>query len=315
MTVAPRLRFFWLIAIATFVATAIATTPLARAFPKHPPRATTSPARDQILQIIQQLHADVSVAFRSLDDTQELFIRADEPFPAAPAVIQLPVMMELYAQAGAGEVNLSDTVVVHNGFHSLIDDSPFDLDPKNDPDRELYRQIGKSISLRDLCERMMAHNSSLAADLLIEKLGAERIRQRIQALHVNGMDFVRGVEPEQTPAKGPNNSTTARAALELLWTLAKQQDSGDEDAKEMVGMIARAAYSYAPAAGMPSDPRKAQSLQLSKIGQEAIIVYGPHPFVVVTLARGISDAQVSAALMAQIEHALQAGLEAGLGGD
>lgn len=270
--------------------------------------AKESPARAQIQQIIQQFHADASVAFRSLDGTQELFIKAAQPFPAAPSVIQIPVMIELYAQAQSGSVNLTDTILVHNNFTSLIDGKPFHLESKTDPDRDLYLQGGKPVSLQDLCDRMVTRNSTLAADLLIEKLGADRVRQRMDMLGVEGFDLLQGVEPPNPNDKQPHNAASARVVLELLWSLAKRQEDGDDAGKEMIGLLARAALHQPPTAGMPSDPRAAQALQLLGAGQQSMIVYGPHPFVVVVLARGITNPETSAELMALIQHALAAGL-------
>jgi len=312
MSARPQSR--WLLGFALlFFAGITSTRTPPPAFAQDPP-ASVSPARDQILHLIQQAHADVSVAFRSLDGTQELFIKSHDEFPAAPSVIQIPIMMELYAQSDEGELRLSDTVTVHNGFRSLADGSPFQLDPKTDPDQDLYQQIGKPVTLRDLCEHMVAHNSSLAADLLIEKLGIDGIRQRIDALHITGMQVVRDVEPAKPNDKSPGNITSARAVLDLLYELAKRQDSGDDSAEEMVGMVARAALSQPPTAGMPSDPRNTQVAQLAGTGQQAMIIYGPHPFVVAILVRGLPSPAASAALMAQIENALAAGLAASIGG-
>jgi beta-lactamase class A len=267
-----------------------------------------SPARTQVEQLIEQTHAEVAVAFRSLDGSQELFIRADEPFPAAPATIQVPVMIELYREAEAHELRLTDTVVVHNSFHSLVDDSPYQLDPKTDPDQDLYKQLGKPVTLRDLCEHMVADNSNLAADLLIERLGPGQIRERLDALGANGVQLIRGIEPSKPLDPKPQNETSARGLLQLLWTLAKGQQANDDASKEMVGIIARAALGHPPTAGMPADPRASQSIQLMGIGQQAMIVNGPHPFVVVILSRGITNPETSAELMAQITHALAAAI-------
>lgn len=286
---------------------AVLTALLASTAPAFAQDAKESPARAQVQQIIQQFHADASVAFRSLDGTQELFIKAAQPFPAASSVVQIPVMIELFAQAQSGSVNLTDTIVVHNNFTTL-DGKPFHLDSKTDPDRDLYMQGGKPISLHDLCDHMVARNSTLAADLLIEKLGAERVRQRMDMLGVEGFDLLQGIEPPDPNDKQPHNAASARVVLELLWSLAKHQEDGDDSSKEMIGLLARAALHQPPTAGMPSDPRAAQSLQLLGAGQQSMIVYGPHPFVVVVLARGITNPETSAELMALIEHALAAGL-------
>jgi beta-lactamase class A len=271
-------------------------------------RPKESSARGQVEQLIQQTGAQVAVAFRSLDGSQDLFLHADEAFPAVPATIQVPVMIELYAEAQSGTLHLSDTVVVHNSFHSLVDGVTYQLDPKNDPDPGLYNSIGRPVTLQDLCEHMVARNSSLAADLLIEKLGVPRVRQRIEALHANGIELFRGLEPSKASDTKPENETTARAMLELLWALAKGQQANDDSSKQMMGMIARAAFEHAPTAGMPSDPRAAQSVRLAGTGQQAMIVLGPHPYVIVILVRGITNPETSAELMAQITHALAAAI-------
>jgi len=59
---------------------------------------------------------------------------------------------------------------------------------------------------------------------------------------------------------------------------------------------------------MPEDPREADSKQLAGIGENAMIVFGPHSYVVVVVVRGIADSESRAELIAQIEHALAAKL-------
>jgi beta-lactamase class A len=273
-----------------------------------------SPARVEIEQLIDAAHADASVAFRSLDGSQQLLIKADDLFPVPPAVIQLPIMIELFAEARAGDLRLTETLVVHNGFTSILDGGAYHLDPKNDPDRELYRSLGKPITLRDLCEHMVAHNSSLAAAMLIERLGVDRIRQRIQTLHADGIQLIRGLEPGKPNDPKPENTATPRGLLESLWALAMNQhesDAGELVGEEMVAMVARAALYQPPASDLPPDPRSAQSVRLAGIGENAMIVYGPHPFVVVVVLRGVTIPEARAQLLALIEHALAAGLNSG----
>ncbi len=269
-----------------------------------------SPARSQVEQLIEQARADVSVAFRSLDGKQQLFIKPDEEFPAAPAVIQLPIMIELFAEARAGELQLTDTMTVRNSFASILPGTIYHLDPKTDPDQDLYKAIGKAMTLRDLCEHMVARNSSLAADLLIEKLGAERIRQRVKVLHAEGIQLNRGIEPSDPNDTRPDNTASARGMFASLWMLAKRQEEGDAASTEMIGMMARTALSQLPTAGIPPDPRAAQSTRLAGMDENAMIVYGPHPFVVVIVIRGVMNPETRAELTAQIEHALAAGLDA-----
>ncbi len=269
-----------------------------------------SPARSQVDQLIRQAHADVSVSFRALDRSQQLFINADKEFPASHAEIKIPILMELFAEVRAGELQLTDTVTLHNGFRSILDGSDYQLDPEADPDKNLYKNLGKPMTLHDLCEHMVARNSSLAADLLIEKLGEDRIQERIKTRNANGIQLVRGIEPGKANDTRPDNSASARGIFESLWTLAKGQDQGDDASKDMIGMMARGASTHMPTAGVPQDPRSTQSQRLAGVGEDAMIVYGPRPYVVVIIVRGIPNAESRNELMALIEHALAAGLDA-----
>lgn len=266
-----------------------------------------SPARAQIEQLIRQSHADVAVAFRSLDGSQELFIRAGDRFAAAAAEIQVPVMMELYAEVQAGTLRLSETLVVHNSFRSYVGGT-YQLDPKADPDQDLYKLMGKPVSLQDLCEHMVARNSSLAADLLIEKIGIDRINTRARELHAGGVELIHAIEPRKPDDPTPENATSARGVLELLWSLAKGQDNGDDASKQMVGMMARAALQQPPTSGLPSDPRARETASLAATNDQAMIVLGPRPFVVVILVRGLTNPEAVTELEALIEHDLAAGL-------
>jgi beta-lactamase class A len=270
--------------------------------------AKESPARAQVEQLIRQTNADVSIAFRALDGSQELFIQQDEGFPATPATIQVPVMMELYAEATAGELKLSDTLVVHNRFPGASPGSSYGLQQNLDPDQELYKEIGKPITLGELCERMMARNSTLSADLLIERLGVRRIQLRIQDLHARGVLLNHPIEPGAEKDPKGDNMASARGVFEMLWHLAKGQEAGDQASTAMIGRLARGAESQLPTAGMPPDPRAALSERLAETYEDAMIVFGPRPFVVVILVRGVPNAEARSELAAQIEHALAAAL-------
>jgi beta-lactamase class A len=268
-----------------------------------------SPARAEVEKLIQTNGADVAVAFRSLDGKQQLFIQPDREFHAANTIIKIPVMIELYAEAQAGELRLSDPLPVHNGFHSIVDGSIHNLDPKDDSDPDAYKAIGNTRTLRDLCEDMITRNSDLAGNLLIEKLGFDRIHQRIHALNADGVEFRRGFEGDKANDEALDNTTSARGLMELLWAMAKGEAVSPEASQEMIGIIARSTSPEASAAGLPPDTRAARlTAESTGIHHEAMFVYGPHSFVLVMVVRGINPPDTSSVLMAQIAHALAAAI-------
>lgn len=167
-----------------------------------------SPARAQIEQFVRETGADVSVAFRSLDRTQELFIKEDVGFPATTSAIDVPIMQELYAEAAARELNLTDTTIIHNNFPGGLPAYFDELDRQTDPDSQLYQLLGKPMTLRDLCEHMVARKSNLAAALLIERLGAQRVQRRIEALNTEAARL--GQKADTGHAKNPSAEDLSR---------------------------------------------------------------------------------------------------------
>jgi beta-lactamase class A len=268
------------------------------------PEAAAAPVDEKlaadILSLIQKSGADVGVAFRTLDGKLEWFSRADDVFHAA-STMKIPVMTELFHQVREGQLKLGEPLVVKNEFHSLADASIYTLDPADDSETDLYKAVGQTRAVSQLCELMVTVSSNLATNLLVEKLGVENIRAMVHALHADGMNVLRGVEDNKAYEKGMNNTTTARGLLILLEAIAKGQAVDADSSRQMVEILARQRFNEAIPAGVPPGTRVAHKTgELTKIHHDAAIVYGPRPFVLVILVRGLAESEDSAALMADI---------------
>jgi beta-lactamase class A len=249
---------------------------------------------------IQKSGADVGVAFRTLDGGLEWFSHADDVFHAA-STMKIPVMIELFHQAREGKLKLDDPLPVKNEFHSLVDGSMYTLDPADDSEADLYKAVGQTRTLSQLCEVMITVSSNLATNLLVEKLGVDNIRATVRALHADGMSVLRGVEDKKAYEKGMNNTTTARGLLVLLEAIAKGQAVDPDSSRQMVDILARQKFNEAIPVGVPPGTRVAHKTgELTKVHHDAAIVYAPRPFVLVILVRGLSESKDSAALMAEI---------------
>jgi beta-lactamase class A len=254
----------------------------------------------EILSYIQKSGADVGVAFRTLDGKAEWFSRADDVFHAA-STMKVPVMIELFHQAKLGKLKLDDSLTVKNEFHSLADGSIYTLDPADDSEADLYKAVGQTRTLSQLCELMITVSSNFATNLLVEKVGVENIRATVHALHADGMNVLRGVEDNKAYEKGMNNTTTARGLLILLEAIARGEAVDTDSSRQMVEILTRQKFNEAIPAGLPPGTRVAHKTgELTKIHHDAAIVYGPHPFVLVILVRGMAESKDSAALMADI---------------
>jgi beta-lactamase class A len=259
------------------------------------------PLRDRVRQIVAGSGADVAVAFRTLDGRTVLLLNADTSFHAA-STMKVPVMIELFRQAAAGRLSLDEPLLVRNEFHSIVDGSVYALDVKDDSDEEVYKAVGHTMTLRELCEAMITVSSNLAANLLIERLGVENIQSTVTKLGADGMKVLRGVEDQKAFDKGLNNTTTARALMVLLERIASGRAVNAKADAEMAVILKRQReLPDAIRAGVPPDIAVGHKTgNITGILHDAAIVYGPRPYVLVVLVRGPEDDKKTAALMAAI---------------
>jgi beta-lactamase class A len=228
----------------------------------------------------------------------------DHTFHAA-STMKIPVMIELFHQVRQGKMKLDDKLAIKNEFHSLADGSIFTLDPADDSEADLYKAVGQTRTLGQLCELMITVSSNFATNLLIEKLGVENIRATVHLLHADGMLVLRGVEDNKAFAKGLNNTTTAHGLAALLEPIAQGQAVDEESSRHMVEILERQKFNEGIPAGVTAGTRVAHKTgELTKIHHDAAIVYAARPFVLVILVREMADFKESSALMADITRQL-----------
>jgi beta-lactamase class A len=270
------------------------------------------PAADGLKSRIQKLidasGAEVAVAMRTLDGRDELMIDPDKTFHAA-STMKVPIMIELFRQAEAGTLRLDEQLPIKNEFHSIVDGSVYQLSVGDDSDAVVYAQAGKTMSLRELCEAMITVSSNFAANLLIERVGAGNVRATVSRLGAGGMVVLRGVEDQKAFDKGMNNETTARALAILMQKIGQGQAVSRAADAEMAAILERQKFHDAIPAGLPEGTVVAHKTgNITKIHHDAAIVYGPRPYVLVVLVRGIEDQKVSGALIASISREIWNGI-------
>jgi len=256
----------------------------------------------RVQKLIDASGADTAVVLETLDGKDLLAIDPDESFHAA-STMKVPVMIELFRQAEAGTLSLDEPLTVKNEFHSIVDGSVYQLSVGDDSDAEVYKAVGKTMTLRQLCDAMITVSSNFAANLLIERLGAKNIQATTDRLGATGMHVLRGVEDQKAFDSGMNNTTTARALAVLLRMVATGRAVSPKADAEMVAILKRQHFRDAIPAGLPDGTVVAHKTgNITKIHHDAAIVYGAQPYVLVVLVRGIADEKASAALIAAISR-------------
>src|SRR5262249_36240504 len=152
--------------------------------PMSPRRAKgqLSALKPEIEKLVAASGAElVGLAVYDTETKQTLLINERASLHAA-STMKLPVMMEIFRQAGRKKLGLNDRVEIKNKFYSIIDGSEYRLNKGDDSDQELYNRIGQSMPVIDMVDRMITWSSNLATNLLIERVKAENVNALMREL-------------------------------------------------------------------------------------------------------------------------------------
>ena len=136
---------------------------------------------------------DGSVAYLVVDATsgQRFARRADEPFPTASA-IKIGILYELFVQVDAGREVLDDP-------------QPLPAASRAGGSGILNRLRSPVLSLRDHALLMILLSDNTSTNVLIDRLGADAITARMQALGARGYRLRRRMLDTAAAARGDEN--------------------------------------------------------------------------------------------------------------
>ena len=248
----------------------------------------------------------VAVAYLDLATGETLLRNARASLHAA-STMKVPVMVALFAAAARGELRMDEPVAIRNEFASLADGSPYQLDPKDDSDPELYAAIGQTRPLEELVGRMIDKSSNLATNLLLAKVGAARVTAAMRALDAYDVQVLRGVEDGKAYAAGVNNTVTAYDLMLILRALAEGRAVSPAASARMVQVLAGQELNEKIPAGLPPGVRVAHKTgDITGIHHDAAIVYPPggSPYILVVLTAGFQEESEANDAIAAVSRAV-----------
>jgi beta-lactamase class A len=264
-------------------------------------------SQDSVLERIQariagEPGAQVGLAYIDLASGDTLFVNADTSFHAA-STMKVPVMIELFRRANTGSFRMDQGLLLVNQFASLVDGSPYTLDPGSDSDSTLYHRIGERVRVDTLLRLMITRSSNFATNTLITLVGAEEVTRTMRSLGARRIQVLRGVEDGKAFEKGLNNTTTARDLALILRAIEEGRAAPPAATREMLGILLAQEFNEKIPAGLPPGTRVAHKTgEITAVSHDAAIVYPPgrKPYVLVVLTRGIADGTKSSKLIADI---------------
>ncbi|MFD2574505.1 serine hydrolase [Spirosoma soli] len=240
---------------------------------------TATALTDSITAYLHRLPSTtrVSIAVKSLADSNIVFTyHADERVPSA-SVIKLPIMLETMERAKAGTLDLDE-------IHILTDSE------KTGGDGVLKTYSHRSrISYRDLLRLMMVYSDNTATNIFINELGRDAINQRIRALGLTQSQLNRVMMDTLAAKQGRENYVTAREMNRLLEMIYRHQVATPELCEQMLTILKENADTATIPRLLPKDVVIAHKTgTLSYIRGDAGVVYAKKPFLLSIFVQGTS---------------------------
>jgi beta-lactamase class A len=159
----------------------------------------------KLTELCEHFSGRLGIAARHLGTGEELAVNAGESFPTASS-IKIAVLIELYRQAQVGEVSLAERQQYTARDRTLGSGLLSDLDEGLEP------------TLRDLAVLMMAISDNTATNMLIDRLGKDRINAMLQAADVTGIELRHRIDFDLIRQSNDNLAVGTPAAFVRLLT-------------------------------------------------------------------------------------------------
>lgn len=243
-----------------------------------------------------------AVAFKDLGTGTTFQINGDTTFHAA-STMKTPVLIEVYKQAAAGALSLTDSITVKNEFHSIVDSSTYSLNPDDDSEKQLYTHIGGKKTLYELVYDMIIMSSNLATNIVIEYVDAKKVTQTMRSLGAKDIQVLRGVEDSKAYQQQLNNTTTANDLMIIFEKIANGQAVDSAASQAMIKILLDQKFNEVIPARLPKEVKVAHKTgNITGVQHDSGIVFLPdgRKYVLVILSKGIKDEKAAIANMAEV---------------
>jgi beta-lactamase class A len=164
-------------------------------------------------EIDRSLDGVLGIAIKDLTTDQTFFLRADQVFPQASS-IKIAVLAELYHQSQLGAEGHSGEAKLMDGY--TVQSS--DLVPDSDIMLGLSPGVTR-LTNRDLATMMVAVSDNSATNVLIDRLGMDKVNALMDSLGLTHTRLRRKMMDVQAAREGRENVSTPREMMALLESL------------------------------------------------------------------------------------------------
>lgn len=214
------------------------------------------------------------------------------------SMIKLAVLACALDDASAGDLSLDEQLAVSDS--DLVGGSG------------VVQSLGAgSYAVRDLIGYMISDSDNVATNVLIDRLGVERVNASVERRGLEGTVLARKMMDEAASAEGRENYMSSDDAAELLVEVACEEQGSAELSALARDVLLDQHDEPGIADGVPEDVAVAHKTgTLAGAEHDGGIVYAERPYVLVVMTEGLSEqealecmARVSAAVYDASENA------------
>ena len=241
--------------------------------------------------IAEHKNKTISVAVYDFQTGEEILVNPDAAYHPA-STIKVHVMMEVFHQVEQGWFALEDCLPITNSFTSIADGSKFSLEVNDDAEQTLYPRLGQTESIAELTRLMIVRSSNLATNILLEKIGPKRVSDFIEALDIQGVKFIRGIEDRAAFRSGMNNSATARGLTQTMKLIAEKKVVSEQASEKMIEILLGQEFNESIPALLPETVKVAHKTGWTgNVYHDTGIVFpdGRPPYVISLMTRGFAE--------------------------
>lgn len=239
------------------------------------PSPTPTPAfekeKEAVEGILVPLRGRYGIYFQDLNSKQGFNINGAEKFTAA-SLMKLPVMLALYRQAEAKEINLDLVYHLQAG------------DKRGGAGSLGGRPVGFEISYRKMAELMGQQSDNTAYNILSRILGKTRIQTTIDLLGMKNTSYEEGM-------------TTPEDMAIFFDILYKSDLISEKSREEILSFLTNTIWEDRIPVGVPKEIRVSHKIG-TEVGviNDAGIIFAPKPYILVIMSEEANEIEAKKAL-------------------
>jgi len=239
------------------------------------PVATPTPKftlqKKTVEEILLPLRGEYGIFYEEIENKSSFGINEKEIFTAA-SLIKMPVLITLYREAEIGNINLDEIYKLQAN------------DKRGGAGSLQGRPVGYEISYRKMAELMGKQSDNTAFNVVVNKLGAEKIQNTINSLGMKDTSY-------------SENLTSPVDMGLLLRKLYLEKIVSDKSRDEILSFITDTIWEDRIPAGVPEDIIVAHKIG-TEIGviSDAGIIFSSKPFILVIMTGEANELEAKKAL-------------------